>query len=74
MYDTDDTKWLMLLMKDAKGDTAYSGLWNKDDTNWKNFLISQVPLGIDPRTSADQGIFVMPMEEFAETSNGNTCI
>jgi len=51
----------MVMMRNPWGETTYSGAWFKDDPNWTDELIAQVPFDIDPRTIADEdGIFVIP--------------
>lgn len=60
----------MLLMKNPWGTTDYNSTWNYADSNWNTNLKSQVPWGIDPTTSNTDGIFVMPMSKFADS----TCI
>jgi hypothetical protein len=49
----------MIMLRNPWGLTYYSGTWNKDDSNWTDTLVDQVPWGIDPRTSYTDGIFVM---------------
>lgn len=75
MTDASNVSHNMLLMRNPWGTTDYNAAWNKDDANWTEELVAQVPMGIDPRTSAtSDGIFTMPMSEFAKTENGYNCI
>jgi len=57
-WETQD----MLMIRNPWGDTYYSEEWNYEDERWTDDLVSQVPLGIDPRTSVDDGIFIVPKE------------
>ena len=51
-------------MRNPWGSSTYSGDWNKNDAYWSDSTISNVPLGIDPRTSDSRGIFVIDVKEF----------
>jgi len=51
----------MILMRNLHGESLYDGKWKADDPEWTDELVSQVPLGIDPRTSQSEGIFVVPL-------------
>lgn len=72
MTDTSSVAHKMLLVRNPWGVTYYTGAWHKGDTNWTNALVAQVPLGIDPRTSDQQGIFAIPMSTFG--NSGIDCI
>ncbi|MGB1604034.1 MAG: hypothetical protein ACPIOQ_65485, partial [Promethearchaeia archaeon] len=37
--------------------------WHAGDARWTDDLASQVPLGVDPRTSVDDGIFALPYDK-----------
>ena len=52
----------MIMLRDPTGTTEYSGAWNYQDVNWTPALLAQVPNGIDPETSNEDGIFVVPKE------------
>lgn len=69
-YKIDGTE--MILLRNPWGMTTYNGPWRHNDPNWTNSKASQVPFGIDPRTSKDDGIFTMPLTTFVDTSQ--TCI
>ena len=58
----------MVMLRNPWGVTYYSGTWNKDDSNWTDALVAQVPFGVDPRTSNTDGIFVMEIADFIQTS------
>lgn len=62
----------MLLMRNPWGITYYTGAWNYLDANWTTANIAQVPFGIDPTTSHNDGLFVMPMSTFGNSAI--TCI
>lgn len=64
----------MILLRNPWGLTHYSGTWNKDDINWTDTLVNQVPWGIDPRTSYSDGIFVMDTADFIAYSSSYSCI
>jgi hypothetical protein len=51
-------------MRTPWGFTQYSYTWNKDDTNWTDALVAQVPYNVDPRTSYSTGVFVAPIDAF----------
>jgi len=38
------------LIRNPWGTTYYSSTWNKDDVNWTDALVAQIPHGVDPRT------------------------
>jgi hypothetical protein len=42
------------------GVTYYNRKWSSTDSEWTDELVAQVPLGIDPRTSKNDGIHVLP--------------
>ena len=50
----------MYLMRNPWSITFYSSDWNADDPRWTDELVAQVPFGIDPRTSRNEGIFTVP--------------
>jgi len=52
-------------MRNPWGITGYKAAWHKGDTAWTDALVAQVPLSIDPRTSATKGIFATSMARFA---------
>ena len=64
----------MLLMRNPWGTTDYSGPWHHGDAAWTSALKTQVPFGLDPTTSHNDGIFVMPMSTFGQTANSYNCI
>ena len=51
----------MIMMRSLHGQTLYDGKWKANDPEWTDELVSQVPLGIDPRKSQSEGIFVVPL-------------
>ena len=69
MTDSSNKKHKMAVLRNPWGRTYYNWTWSLNDTNWTQDLVNQVPLNIDPRTSNESGIFVMPIEGF----NG-TCV
>lgn len=73
MSDSSGTVHSMLMMRNPWGTTNYTSLWSKDDTNWTDELVAQVPLSIDPRTSHASGIFVVPLEKLGPQTGGNHC-
>jgi hypothetical protein len=70
MTDANSVDYNMILVRNPWGITYYSGDWNKDDSNWTDALVAQVPLSVDPRTSESDGVFVMPSSGLV----GETCI
>lgn len=74
MKDASDVVHQMLLMRNPWGSTGYSADWNKNDAKWTDALVAQVPMSIDPRTSATKGIFTVPMTRFAgQATSSNDC-
>ena len=57
----------MIILRNPWGTTGYNRAWNKDDVQWTASTMSQVPFGIDPRTSNTDGIFFMSKELFQQT-------
>lgn len=57
------TTYKMYLIRNPWGVTFYSNEWHAGDSRWTDELANQVPLGIDPRTSANDGIFAMPYDK-----------
>lgn len=47
MTDASGTVHKCLLIRNPWGVSYYTGTWNKDDTNWTDDLINQVPLGVN---------------------------
>lgn len=70
MTDADSVAHKMLLIRNPWGITYYTDTWNANDTNWTDALAAQVPLSVDPRTSVDDGVFVIP----ASVLIGGGCI
>jgi hypothetical protein len=56
----------MLMMRNPWGATFYTGDWSSGDSRWTSELVAQVPLGLDPRTSDDLGVFTIPIETFGD--------
>lgn len=62
MTDASDVVHKCLLVRNPWGVCYYNGAWNKDDANWTDALVAQVPFGTDVRTAqAAEGLFVMPV-------------
>ena len=74
MTDANSVTTKMLLMRNPWGTTDYSAAWHAGDAAWTDELVAQVPWGVDPRTSVDDGLFTMPMSEFSKTTDGYNCI
>ena len=47
----------MLIIRNPWGSTTYTGDWNHNDENWTQELIDQIPAGLNPHTSLQEGIF-----------------
>lgn len=65
MTDSSGTEYKMVMIRNPWGLTRYTGQFSATDYRWTSSLIAQVPFGLDPTTSADIGIFVMPITLFA---------
>jgi hypothetical protein len=62
MTDAGGTAHKCFMIRNPWGTAGYSGKWNKDDSDWTNALVAQVPFGIDPRTAQNsEGIFIVPI-------------
>lgn len=65
MTDASGTVHKCLLMRNPWGTCYYNQDWNKDDPNWTDALVAQVPFGVDVRTQqATEGLFVVPIDKF----------
>lgn len=61
MTDASGTAHKCYMIRNPWGTAGYTGTWNKDDTDWTDALVAQVPFGVDPRTAqASDGIFIVP--------------
>ena len=53
-----------LLMRNPWGTVYYNQEWSKDDSNWTDDLVAQVPFGVDVRTQqSSEGLFVVPISK-----------
>mmetsp|Transcript_13133 Transcript_13133/g.22195 ORF Transcript_13133/g.22195 Transcript_13133/m.22195 type:complete len:90 (+) Transcript_13133:982-1251(+) len=74
MTDASGNTHKLLLMRNPWGTSYYSGTWSKDDPNWTDDLVAQVPMGMDPRVDqATKGIFVFPMSSLGPDEQGVAC-
>lgn len=63
MTDSDGNVHNMFMIRNPWGEATYRDQWKAKDKRWTDELVAQVPLEIDPRTSAKEfGVFVMPKE------------
>lgn len=53
----------MYLIRNPWGITYYNQDWHAGDSRWTDELVAQVPLGVDPRNSVNNGIFVLPYDK-----------
>ena len=61
--DANNTNFGCLLIRsDWLEVHSYNTSFNSSSSRWTNSLVAQVPFGIDPRTSVDEGIIVVPIE------------
>ena len=68
MTDASGVAHKCLLMRNPWGACYYNQQWNKDDPNWTQALVDQVPHGVDVRTQqASEGMFVVPIDKFIGT-------
>lgn len=59
----DGTVTKVIMGRNPWGITFYNKEWKAADVNWTDDIVTnQVPNGVDPRTSASVGIFVMPVK------------
>ena len=63
MAEADGTTHKMYLTRNPWGITYYSDEWYSEDARWTDALVAQVPYGIDPRTSVDDGLFTVPHDK-----------
>ena len=60
--DANNTNFGCLLIRsDWSAVYLYNTSFNYASSRWTNFLVAQVPFGIDPRTSFNDGIIVVPI-------------
>lgn len=52
------------MIRNPWGTTSYNMDWHKSDSKWTTDYLSQVPHGINPTTSADDGIFFVEDKDF----------
>ena len=67
MTDANNTVHNMIMVRNPWGITYYTGEWSSTDSRWTDALVAQVPLSVDPRTSVDDGIMVMPSSNLMDT-------
>lgn len=68
MTDASGVAHKCLLMRNPWGTVYYKDQWAKNDTNWTDALVAQVPFGVDVRTQQDsEGLFVVPINKFIGT-------
>ena len=61
--EANGTVTKVIMARNPWGITYYSADWRANDTRWTDDIVkNQVPHGIDPRTSASVGIFIMPVK------------
>jgi len=71
MTDASNVVHKCVLVRNPWGVAYYNKEWNKDDPNWTDALVAQVPMGVDPRTDqATMGVFVVPVSRL---KNGQAC-
>jgi len=51
MTDADGTAHDVLMFRNPWGEAGYTGTWSKDDPNWTDALVAQVPFEVDVRTA-----------------------
>ena len=60
--DVNNTNFGCLLIRtDLWSAGFYNTSFNSSSSRWTNSLVTQVPFGIDPRTSFNDGIIVVPI-------------
>jgi hypothetical protein len=63
MTDANNISHKCLLMRNPWGTSHYKLQWSKDDPNWTDDLVSQVPWQVDVRTQQEEaGLFVVPIQ------------
>jgi len=66
MTDSEGETIRQIMIRNPWGSSTYTDEWSKDDSRWTDELVAQVPLGIDPRTSNADGVFIMPLSVFGD--------
>lgn len=54
----------MYMVRNPWGSSKYAKDWMHNDTKWTDDYLSQVPYGIDPTTSHDDGVFFIEDKDF----------
>ena len=68
MTDNDGTDHKCLLMRNPWGVVYYDKEWSKEDPNWTDDLILQVPWQTDVRIQQEtEGLFVVPINKLIGT-------
>ena len=68
MKDANGIEHKCLLMRNPWGTSYYSQEWSKDDPNWTDALVAQVPWQVDVRSQQEtSGLFVVPINKFRGT-------
>jgi len=61
--DANNKNFGCLLIRNPWGGSSnYNTSFNYESSFWTNSLVAQVPFGLDPRTSINDGIIVVPIE------------
>lgn len=64
---TKETVFHLMMMRNPWGRTTYKEAFMKDDPFWEvEAHRTQVPMGVDPRTSDKKGIFIVSKEQFVK--------
>jgi hypothetical protein len=63
MTDASGVVHKMYLVRNPWGITYYSSDWYYGDSRWTTALINQVPLGVNPTTDQNKGLFVVPHDK-----------
>jgi len=52
----------LYMIRNPRVETNYKMDWSHSDERWTAATIAQVPLGVDPTTSHEKGIFIVPYD------------
>jgi hypothetical protein len=69
LEQNDVIRHRLIMLRNPKGEASksYNKAWSSEDRmNWSKSFIAQVPYGIDPLTSREQGFFFIEAEDLYE--------
>jgi hypothetical protein len=66
VYETRTVDYHMYMLRDPWSNTGYESEYDFDSNFWTDDYKSQVPYGVDPTTSHEDGIFIVDADQFLD--------